>query len=84
MILMIDVRLLQVVQKMTPLPENGLIAVNGWSIGGVYGHMVLEGFKKPKTDSSVAEDSIPRLVPLTARTEDFMPRLISLVKLKIK
>lgn len=68
---------IKVVDKVTALPKNPMIAINGWTFGGVYGHMVLTGFTKPKEPQVL---SIPRLVPLSARTSEFLVRTIHTVR----
>ena len=64
---------IEIVGKNSPIPENGLIAVNSHGIGGVYAHVVLRPNPKRKMKEF---DEIPRLVLLSARMDSFMDNLI--------
>lgn len=67
---------IKIVDKNTPIPSNKLIAINAHGIGGVYAHLVLKAnpnVNKPKYDG------IPRLVLLSARTDQFMDEILDKV-----
>lgn len=60
---------IKIVDENTPFPANKLIGVIGCGIGSNYGHIVLKPnpkLTKPKFDG------IPRLVLLSARTDELM------------
>nr|CAD7589404.1 unnamed protein product [Timema genevievae] len=58
---------LQVVNK--PLPWNGgLVAVNSFGFGGANAHILLRSNPKPKAPA--IQDNIPRVVAVSARTEE--------------
>lgn len=65
---------LKIADKNLDLCEDGLVAVNSYSHGNMYGHCILEGLRKPKVNSSPQQ--IPRLVALSARVDDLLPNMI--------
>lgn len=67
---------IKIVDKNTPIPSDKYIAINAHGIGGVYAHLVLKAnpkLNKPKFDG------IPRLVLLSARTDQFMDEILDKV-----
>ncbi|XP_066991506.2 fatty acid synthase [Anabrus simplex] len=68
---------LQVVDK--PLPWNGgLVAINSFGFGGANAHIVLRSNPKPKPHA--IQDSIPRLVPVSGRTEEAVSSFLERVE----
>lgn len=68
---------IKVVDKNTPMPSNGLIAVNVQGMSNVYGHLVLR--PNPKTKKRTFDD-IPRLIFMSTRSDDDMDELLDRVE----
>lgn len=59
---------LKVVENVVPW-DGGIVAVNSFGVGGANGHCLMKSYTKQKEQLPNLEESLPRLVAVSARNE---------------
>lgn len=66
---------MKVITEITPW-ENNLIGLNSFGFGGANAHILLKSNPKQKINKGMPTDKVPRLVCVSARTEEGVNSLL--------
>lgn len=61
---------IKVCTDFTNIPENSLVGINSFGVGGANAHALLKGNQKLKVNGGLPGDDIPRIVHWSGRTEE--------------
>ena len=67
---------IKVVSEPTPW-EGGYAGINSFGFGGANAHILLKSNEKTKVNNGLPNDSLPRLVPISGRTEDSVATILN-------
>lgn len=71
---------IKVCTEVTRLPDDALIGINSFGLGGANAHALLTGNRKAKVNGGRPDDDIPRLVNWSGRTEEAITVMLDYLK----